>query len=88
MGLLGGPAEPPVRSQDPDAHAERPACCLLPVEASRPVRIRDEDGEAHATADLVHPARKQQTDISLIKVKIKREDFGINQKSSFPINLQ
>jgi hypothetical protein len=46
MRLLGGLAEPAVRSQDPDTHAERPPDCLLAVKTGRPVWLGDEDGHA------------------------------------------
>ena len=49
--------ETPVLPQDPDAPAERSPDRLLAVEACRPVRLRDEDGDANLGADLVHPAR-------------------------------
>ena len=63
MGLLGRPAEPAVRSQDPEGGAERPSGCRLPVEADRPVHIRDEEAAANLAASLVHPARMQQKDM-------------------------
>ena len=63
MRLLGGLAEPAVLPQDPDAPAERPPDRLLAVEACRPVRFRNEDGDANLGADLVHPARMQQKDM-------------------------
>ena len=63
MGLLGRPAEPAVRSQDPEGGAERPSDCPLPVEADRPVHVWDEEAAAHLAAGLVHPARMQQKDI-------------------------
>jgi len=69
MSLLGGPAEPSVLPQDPDTPAERPAGRLLAVEAGRPVRVGDKDGEAEGTADLVHPAKIKQIDILSIKVR-------------------
>ena len=69
MLLLGGPAEPAVRSQDPDTHAEWPPDCLLAVEAGCPVWLGDEDGDANLRADLVHPARIKQIDILRIKVR-------------------
>jgi len=71
MSLLGGPAEPPVRPQDPDAHAQRPPGRLLPVEAHRPIRVRDEDGQPHPVAGLVHPARIKKS-IDTTKMKKRR----------------
>ena len=69
MGLLGGPAETAVLPQDPDAPAERSPGRLLAVEAGRPVRVRDKDGEADDVTGLVHPARMQQIDILRIKIR-------------------
>ena len=63
MGLLGRPAEPAVRSQNPDSGTKRSPGRLLAVEADRPVHVQDEEAAANLAAGLVHPARMQQKDM-------------------------
>ena len=67
MGLLRRPAEAAVRPQDPDAHTERPPDRPLAKEVGRPIRLREEDGDADLAADLVHPSRIKPIDILQIK---------------------
>jgi hypothetical protein len=89
VGLLGRPAEAAVRTQDPDAHTERPPDRPLAIEAGRPIRLRDKDGDADLTADLVHPSRINPIDMLHIKYertsKTKKRTFRIKQNLEFQL---
>ena len=89
MRLLGRPAEAAVLPQDPDAHTERPPDCPLAIEAGRPIRLRDKDGDANLAADLVHPSRIKPIDMQRIKYertsKTKKRTFRIKQNLEFQL---